>query len=338
MAASVVFFRSDWHGCGFYRCEQPVSALVRAGVVASVADRVPTRNRGGRIDALRLAADVLVFQRPLALGLPEVIAVARREGRRVLVELDDDVWSLAPHNPAASFFTRAALDRVGECIRAAHGVIASTPALAARIAAVTGQRTIVVVPNGVDPALAGPPRCCATDRPLVVGWAGGASHRADFRVARHAILAMQRRAAARGDVAVQFHGDDPLRGTPGPRGVHGWTMAVPEHYGRIAAFDLAIAPLENSRFNRGKSALKWLEHSLHRTPMVLSDVPCYREAAAEGLTALFAADATAFDRQLRRLADDPALRASIGEQARAEVLAQHTIERRVPRYREVLEV
>lgn len=336
VAASVVFFRADWHGCGFYRCEQPVGALVRAGVAATVAERVPTRNLGGRIDALRLAADVLVFQRPIALGLPEVIAVARREGRRVLVELDDDVWSLAPHNPAASYFTREALDRMNDCIRAAHGVIASTAALAARIASVTGQRNVVVVPNGVDPALAGPPRVPAPGRPLVVGWAGGASHRADFRVARHAILAMQRRAALRGDVAVEFHGDDPLRGPPGPRTIHGWTLAIPEHYGRIAAFDLAIAPLENSRFNRGKSSLKWMEHALHRTPMVLSDVPCYREAATEGVAALFAADATAFERQLRRLADDPALRERIGAAARAEVLARHTIAHRVPLYREVL--
>lgn len=336
--AAVVFFPADRHGSAFYRCEQPVAALVRAGLAVGIRLRVPTRNRGATIDALRLAAGALVFHRPIAPGLPEVIAVARREGRRVLVELDDDVWSLAPHNPAAPHFTRAALDRLGECIRAAHGVIASTPALAARIAAVTGQRCVAVIPNAVDPALAGPPRDAAPDRPLVVGWAGGASHRADFRVARPAILAMQRRAATRGDMAVQFHGDDPLRGTPGPRTIHGWTMAIPEHYARIAAFDLAIAPLENSRFNRSKSALKWLEHALHRTPMVLSDVPCYRELAVDGGTALFAADATRFARQLRRLADDPALRASIGAAAHAEVLARHTIERRVPLYREVLEV
>lgn len=332
MAASVVFFRSDWQGCGFYRCEQPVAALVRAGVAASVADRVPTRNQGAAIAALRTPAAALVFQRPMALGLPEVIAVARREGRRVLVELDDDVWSLAPHNPAAPHFTREALDRVRDCIRAAHGVIASTTALAARIAAVTGQREIAVIPNAVDPALAGPPREAEADRPLVVGWAGGASHRADFRVARDGVLALQRR----GDTEVHFYGDDPLAGTPGPRRIHPWTTSVPAHYRNIATLDMALAPLENSRFNRSKSALKWMEHSLHGTPMVLSDVPCYREAADDGLTALFAADATRFARQLRRLADDPALRLDIGLRARGEVLARHTIDRRVPLYREVL--
>lgn len=332
MAASVVFFRSDWQGCGFYRCEQPVAALVRAGVAASVADRVPTRNRGAAIEALRTPAAALVFQRPLAPGLPEVVAVARREGRRVLVELDDDVWSVAPHNPAAPFFTREALGRLGDCIRAAHGVIASTPALAARIGAVTGQREIAVIPNAVDPALAGPPRGDAAQRPLVVGWAGGASHRADFRVARDAVLAAQRWSMTE----AHFYGDDPLAGTPGPRRIHPWTASVPAHYRNIAAFDAALAPLENSRFNRSKSALKWMEHALHGTPMVLSDVPCYREAATDGTTALFAADAKAFALLLRRLVLDPALRESIGAAAQAEVLARHTIDRRLPLYKEVL--
>ena len=130
--------------------------------------------------------------------------------------------------------------------------------------------------------------------------------------------------------------DDPLAGTPGPRRIHPWTTSVPAHYRNIATLDMALAPLENSRFNRSKSALKWMEHSLHGTPMVLSDVPCYREAADDGLTALFAADATRFARQLRRLADDPALRLDIGLRARGEVLARHTIDRRVPLYREVL--
>lgn len=332
VAASVVFFRSDREGCAFYRCEQPAAALMRAGVFARVTHHPQARGRGGEIEWLRTHGDALVFQRPMIPQSPDLIRVGVREGRRVLVELDDDIWSMAPHNPSAHAFTREVLDRVAECCRLAHGVIVSTAALAARVRAVTRQPRIFVIPNAVDPALAG--ARCAAGVPLVFGWAGGASHRADFRVARDGVLALQ----ARPDVAVHFHGDDPLRGTRGPRHITGWVRSVPDHYRRIADFDAAMAPLENSRFNRSKSALKWMEYALHGTPAVLSDVHCYRELADDGATALFAGSAAQFARHLRRLIEDAALRTAIGEAARAEVLARHTIDRRVPLYMEALGV
>ena len=39
--------------------------------------------------------------------------------------------------------------------------------------------------------------------------------------------------------------------------------------------DIAIAPIKDTEFNRCKSNIKWLEHSMLKTPMVLSDVYPY---------------------------------------------------------------
>jgi glycosyltransferase involved in cell wall biosynthesis len=330
---SVVFLGVGPDGCGWYRGVQPVAALAAVGVRASIQRHLTRTFKGAVTVALKLDADTLVIQRPLPPEMPSVVACAAKEGRRVVIELDDDVWSMAPHNPAARHFGRATLDRLAECCRLAHCVIVSTAPLAARVRAVTGQREIVVIPNAVDPALAGPER--TETSPIIVGWAGGASHRADFRVARDAVI----RAQSLPGVDVHFYGDDPLCGpppTPGPRAIHGWTADMATHYRNISGFHIGLAPVENSRFNRSKSSLKWIEYSLHSTAAILSAVPCYEGFAVHGETALLAADKHEWERALMRLMRDEGLRRELGEAAREEVLARHTIAHRLPLYREVL--
>ena len=80
------------------------------------------------------------------------------------------------------------------------------------------------------------------------------------------------------------------------------------HYRNIAAYHVGLAPVENSRFNRSKSALKWMEYALHGTPAVLSAVPCYEGAARHGETALLAADKHEWERAVLRLIRDAKLK------------------------------
>lgn len=337
VARSVVWCGVGPDGCGFYRGRQPSAALAAAGVDSTIRRHITRTFRGAETLAIRTPGDVIVFQRPMPAEMPSLMRCAVREGRRVVVELDDDVWSIAPHNPAARWFDAATLARLADCCQVAHAVIVSTEPLAARVRAVTGQREIVVIPNAVDPALAGPPRPDPEGRPLVLGWAGGASHRMDFRVARDAVVAAQRHPG----VEVHFYGDDPLCGpppTPGPRAIHRWTADMAEHYRHVATFDVGLAPVENSRFNRSKSALKWMEYALHAVPAVVSAVPCYLGAVRHKETGIVAAGARDWERWALRLVRDAGMRRELGEAARAEVLARHTVAHRLPLYREVLEV
>lgn len=346
----VRFYAAGHNGCGFYRMVQPAAALAAAGVPCGVSYRIvggtplgpgaplviPQESGDGRRmpavapTFIRETAPTLVFQRPLTPLVGRMVELAAREGRRVIVELDDDMWSIAPHNETAKAVGRAELAILERACRLASAVIVSTAALAAVVARRTGQRRVAVIPNAVDPALA-----VAPDRPaapLVVGWAGSSSHRADFRAAVPALA----EAARRPGVAVRLAGYDGLQGTAVPHEFVPWTASIPAHYATVATFAVAVAPLEGGRFNAAKSAVKWMESAIHATPMVLSDTGPYAGPEVGDGAALTAASPSDFAKQLRRLLADPGLRAAVGAAARADVLARHTIEQRVPAYREVL--
>jgi glycosyltransferase involved in cell wall biosynthesis len=324
-------------GCGWYRMEQPCRALVAAGVPADVTNRLPVVfGEGGgvarRVVRLRTEAPTLVFQRPLFDLTRQCVELAAGEGRAVFVELDDDLWSLPAHDPASRQITPAMIATFAACCRAATGVIVSTPALARQVTRHTGQKRVVVIPNAIDPAAMPPtpPRRDGAD--LIVGWAGSASHRRDFVVARPAL----REVAALPGVGVAIQGEDLLARTGIPHHAAAWTGSVAEHYRRCAHFDVAIAPLLPTAFNAAKSSIKWMESAYHGIPMVCSRVGPYAADVRDGETGLLAALSAAFTRELLRLVNDAALRAEIGDAARAEIMARHLIAHRVPDYLQVL--
>jgi hypothetical protein len=106
----------------------------------------------------------------------------------------------------------------------------------------------------------------------------------------------------------------------------------------LRMFDVAVAPLADLPFNRGRSGTKWVEHALHETACVLPAMEPYA-AAEDGVTALKfpPGDADALARQLTRLIDDAALRHRIGRAAREEVERNHTIAARASAWRAVVE-
>jgi glycosyltransferase involved in cell wall biosynthesis len=333
----VQFIAADQGGCGWYRCVLPAAALRAAGVDASIAYGklvtfarlpVPQRIISGVLDL----APVNVIQRPLRDAMLQVVESAIRQGARVWIELDDDFWSLPAHNPAAPYVGKYGVPNLTRCCQLAEGVIVSTPTLARRVRRMTGQRNIVTIPNAIDPTLFAPCPIPRDDRAAIVGWAGGTSHRADFAAIGDALARLARDTR----VDLWLFGDNPLAASGIPHEHCAWSADVPEHYRRIGVLDIALAPLVDDQFNRSKSAVKWLEHAAHGTPMVLSPVTPYTEAAKDGATALFARTPREWYRQVRRLCTDRALREQIGQAARAEVLARHTTDQRVALYREVL--
>jgi glycosyltransferase involved in cell wall biosynthesis len=336
---SVLFLsagRIGQDGCGFYRCEQPCRALAAAGVAAEVATRLPvvfgeSDTAPRRVVRLRTDAPALVVQRPLADFTRQSVEIAHGEGRSAWVELDDDIWSLPPHDPASRQITREMVANLTAACRAATGVIVSTPHLARQVARRTGQRTVVVIPNAIDPD-AMPPAPILPPGPLVVGWAGSASHARDMALALPALRAV----AARPDVLVSIQGEDLLAGTGIPHRHAPWTPDVRHHYLRAALLKVAVAPLLPSAFNASKSSIKWLESAWFGTPMVLSRVGPYAADVRDGETGLLADGAAAFRRHLTRLVTDPALRAAIGQAAREEVVARHLIAHRVDLYMQTL--
>jgi glycosyltransferase involved in cell wall biosynthesis len=90
---------------------------------------------------------------------------------------------------------------------------------------------------------------------------------------------------------------------------------------RSASWDIAVAPLRDTPFNRSKSDLKFLEYSALGLPGVFSDIVPYNQSVRDGETGLLVPNGGgAWHDAILRLAQDPMLRERIASAARAQVI------------------
>lgn len=87
------------------------------------------------------------------------------------------------------------------------------------------------------------------------------------------------------------------------------------------AWDIGIAPLIEDEFNRGKSAIKWMEYSMKGIPTVASDYDPYSanirgtDTIVDGSTGLLCDDIHDWQENLEMLIENKELREEIGENA-----------------------
>lgn len=327
---------ADRMGCGVYRCLVPGLGLKERGVTDSeFLDRRHLAPEGpdgalteGQIDAQLSGLSHVVVQRP---GHPVMLAwmrAATQRGLPVLVELDDDIWHLAKHNPAHGYWRQEGRETLVRAIQQADHVLVSTPALA-DVVAQHGRRRrqdITVAYNHLHDAVWGAQLLdTLTPKPdplgrTVLGWQGSPTHSTDFTVALPALVTILREYPR---VVLRFFGSVPesIRGVIDPTRFE-WAKGVPfEEYPlslKAMGFDIMLAPLTPSKFNESKSNLRWLEASALGLPTVASDVGPYR-AIVHGETGLLARTTDEWIAALRRLIEDAEERRAMGARAHQHV-------------------
>jgi len=89
---------------------------------------------------------------------------------------------------------------------------------------------------------------------------------------------------------------------------------------------LALIPLDDNRFNRCKSPIKFFDYALAGVPCICSDVAPYRAVIEPPDNGLLCGDARgAWTRAIRELVTDPVRRADIAERARERCLKHHNL-------------
>ena len=101
----VVVYPADSWGCGSFRMRWPGQACAAAGHDVQVVEPKDRRLRlvmeGDTVkDVLDVDADVLVLQRVTHAYTAQAVAVLRAKGVTVVVDVDDDLSSIHPSNPA----------------------------------------------------------------------------------------------------------------------------------------------------------------------------------------------------------------------------------------------
>lgn len=284
----VVFWSADAAGCGHYRCELPATGLRAAGHEVSVGMALPGRRPNACMSASETLAlaesnlsgvDVLVGQRVCNLE-PSLLwhHLAQSIDRPKLVyELDDDPWALQqePDNPAAATWGPV-LGNVERNLAVSDAVTVSTWRLAEVVSEFTSA-PVHVIPNAVPDHIVWEPRMVvATVRTL--GWQGSPTHDGDWAedsAARTVVRWLQRHQPVElkllgGQPQPLHHAGIALKSVLPP------TQDLEEHYRRIRGmFDVSLAPLRRSSFNRSKSDIRLLESAALGVPWVATDYGPY---------------------------------------------------------------
>lgn len=327
----VVVYPADQWGCGAHRIVWPSEVLRRQGhdiTVVTAQGRhleMVVDNRDDRVVDVKLpeGTDVVVLQRVTHRYLAQAVGALRERGIAVVIDVDDDLGSIHPDNPAWQHLHPKVTDKylgknvgqhtwanLGRACRDATLVTTTTPALADRYGHDHGH----VLPN----YLADHYYDVEHEDSNLLGWpASLRSHPNDPAVVGNAVARLV-------DAGYRFHvssvadgvgrafglrSDDAVSRVDRPIDLHDWPT-------ELARLGVGIAPLADTRFNAAKSWLKPLELSAVGVPWVGSPRADYARLHRLGCGVLVDRPKDWF-RVLRSLLTDESRRSELSDAGRA---------------------
>jgi len=264
--------------------------------------------------------DVIVFQRPMTELPATLLERVAASGRRAVFDFDD-----------AIFERLTGLAKFRRLVALADRVVAGSPYLAA--ATLAPEKT-VVIPTAVDTdRLTARPTRAARGAEVIVGWTGLSGNYRHLVWGARPIARALERTGARLLVISDAPPPAALRALR-PEYVR-WSPAT--EVADLTRLDVGVMPLPDGAYERGKCAYKLIQYMALGRPGVASPVGASGDVVTPGVDGFLPADEAAFEEILVRLIGDPALRRSVGERARARVVAAYSLRAVVPRWKALLE-
>ena len=269
----VMFYSTISKASAFYRCMTPVYVL-------NFSQRVKASVATGKYGREILEYDVISVQLDNAPSTIDLFGKLKAMGKKVVYEADDAFDMLEPWHPQYASWTSEKIDQSIQMMKLADMVTVSTPWLAEHFRKY--NRNIQVIPNLID-LVVWPAAAHAEKRDSFrVVWAGSSSHKGDLDLV---IPALETFARLNPTVKLVFFGQEPY-GINVPEDQIEYHEAVDfENYSQKLASldaDVAIAPLVDCPFNRGKSNLRVIQYMACGWPVIASDVEPYSKTMREG--------------------------------------------------------
>jgi glycosyltransferase involved in cell wall biosynthesis len=229
----------------------------------------------------------------------------KKRGKRVLYDLDDDIWQVQKDNPSV-LVSNAMKDQYEGMIKAADAVITPSPVLAKKFKKYFPKKPIFICPNGIDYALY-QERPHQNQETLKIGYMGAASHWKDLQLIGTVITELNKKYdflftiygitgepmeaamyAYQKELQYNFQPEknNYMKSALGfyeqLQGTRFWHIPFmpPELHPKTLSMcdlDIGIAPLQDTEFNHGKSNIKFYEYASVGTVTVASDVEPYSE-------------------------------------------------------------
>lgn len=240
---------------------------------------------------------------------------ARRRGLPILCHIDDDLFS-PPPTLGIERFRKAAHPRRMATLRAAlQGsdlVVVASPVLRERALRLAGHGCVVCMPVG-SAGVVRLRRPANAPGPVSIGYMGSASHDSDLAMIAPALTRVLETCP---DVTLTLFGS--IAKQPSVQLLPTAIRLEPGVYGDYAGFrrrlaelrfDIGLAPLQDTGFNRAKTATKWIEYAEAGAAVIASDVTPYSDLGAAN--ALLAVGPDGWEAAIRRLVEDPGLRQTL---------------------------
>lgn len=284
-----------------------------------------------------LEFDTIIFQIVLEVAMLYVIDALNAKGKRTILEIDDDYFSLPRDNPSWISFhpkikmekrdgmwwgvkykgkVNTKLDVLRQACRAAHELQVSTPELAEVYGRLNSN--VTVIENCVENQLYDEVPKRVNSKP-VVGWFGTQTHKSDLEIVVGCFPPSDQfklLIAGYQEAREAIFGSYPdVEVIPRP-------FEPTDIPSIVAKCDIGIVPLVQCRFNDGKSDLKGVEFGAGKVPVIASDGAPYRRWIRDGVNGyLCKKNKTKYwIRYIRRLVEDGELRTKMSGEAKKDAL------------------
>lgn len=309
-------------------------------VLAHLARTTDLTTRSRLLDELR-PDDITAQTYPLLVRTihPDAYALTRtfrRTGVGYGFYLDDNFWLLDPATEIGRHYAAPARRRILEAVvRHASTVIASTPLLQSYLA--TRNPNVIQLDSFFDFTLI--PRLPAAPsgrRRLRGGFAASADRVQDLRPVIGDVIGVL---DEHDDVEFEFIGvdDDELPDHPRIR-TFPYRTSYRDYieFQRSRRWDFGLAPLGTAASNLYKTDNKFREYAAQGIPGIYEDAPPYA-SVRDGATGLLAGTSRTWKDAIHLYVTDPALRARVRREARADAEARSALETVAPQWQRFFE-
>lgn len=228
-----------------------------------------------------MQSDVVVLQRPSQEYDLNIIKIAKQCRRPVLVDYDDDILHIPETNPRHGlYYAEMRQSIVKECLELADLITVSTPAIKQSYSEIVSADKIQVIPNGYDEDIFSD-ELYTGPRQKIIAWRGGDTHEKDLLDVKDQILRLIKKYP---DYQWAFLGKHPewvIQDLSIPREqimLFGF-QDIMTYYETLANLrpEIAIVPLEDNKFNHGKSNISAIEFTLTGAITIAPDWDKFRD-------------------------------------------------------------
>jgi glycosyltransferase involved in cell wall biosynthesis len=327
----------DRSGAGHWRMVFPARYMDKADSFVDVTAA------GIRIESL-MEYETVFVQRLHDWESYYMLERLKSAGKRIVYDIDDDIFHIDKDNPAASILGRDEQMAAVECMRLADAVTTTVEPLREIVREMTGTVEAVVIPNAVDmdDGWRSTPMTGSPDEWKRIFWQGGDTHGEDWNECVDAVDALM---GERDDLRVVILGYLPPIVISILGRVH-WKGRVeflefnsPETYFAMMKHvraEVGLAPLRSTMFTQSKSPLKFIEYAAIGMPTVASNERPYADAIKDGEDGYLVRDSQGWFDSISLFLDDKRRRQAVLEKARRKVREIYNIRKTAVSWKAVL--